>query len=1053
MCAAATDEESMIRVLCVDDEPYIRDICRIFLCSQGDIQVDTADSAEAALEMHAREQYDAIVSDYLMAGMDGIDLLRHLRTKGDDTPFIIFTGKGREEVAIQALNAGADFYIQKGGDPKAQFVELTHKIRHAVARKRAERAAVTAATVWERTFDAVPDMIALIDCEYRIMRVNAALASRTGSSPDALRGRRCYEVFHAKDSPPPECPLERILRENVSKGSETFGEVRIPHLGGVFEVSISPLTDESGKTIGLIHVLHEITGKWQAEQKLKQEHEELLKTYERLVLYEEELHQSYEKLKKNQDALQEREVLYRTIFENTGTATVLIEEDTTISLANSEFERLAGLPREEIEGRKSWTAFVAKEDLEWMREQHRLRREDPGKAMRHYEFRFVRVDGETRHIYLTIELIPGTKKSIASLQDITELERSMEELRRKHEKLVRVEEELRQSYTALVKSQLALQEQEKSLSILIRALPDLVIRSDRGGRISYVSACIGDHLGLEPDECLGRQISELPLPSAFTFPLDAAIHDAISKAKSVEMELKLEQGRGSKIYDVRVIPELDEEGGIFGGFVLCRDLTAHRLTELHYRTLFQEMMDAFAIHEILLSEEGTPIDYRFLAVNPSFERMTGLRAEEIVGKTVREVIPGIEPEWIQRYGRVALTGRPEHFVSYSRPLGKYFEVNAFSIIPGQFACTFRDITESLKAEEALRESEAFNRTLVDNLPDYVVVYGEGGRIMYANPSLESAMKRLGDGILGKNILSVVLEEDRDRVRSMLEERLAGKEIPPYELQIRTPNGEKMALLVKGAPIRFGGARAALLLLTDITELKRLEKEATTKAEELKRISNSLELTNKKLKLLYSLTRHEISNQLQILSGYLGILKDRIPDPAAQGLMDRMIGAADSIKQTVQFTSRYESIGIKAPVWHNVHEIVREAGKEAQIAGIALENLVPERIEIFADPLVSRVFLDLVENAVRHGMKVSRIRFGIQEKENELVIYCEDDGIGVPVQDKERIFERGYGNHTGLGLYLARETLAITGMGIRETGKEGEGARFEIIVPKGAYRAG
>jgi PAS domain S-box-containing protein len=128
--------------------------------------------------------------------------------------------------------------------------------------------------------------------------------------------------------------------------------------------------------------------------------------------------------------LKESEAKYRTVFENTGTATVVVEESTIISLANKEFEQLTGFSKDDIEGKKSWTEFVVKEDLERMLAQHRLRRKNKKKALTHYEFRAVTKSGDIRDIYLSIDVIPGTKKSIASLLDITERKQAEKELKK-----------------------------------------------------------------------------------------------------------------------------------------------------------------------------------------------------------------------------------------------------------------------------------------------------------------------------------------------------------------------------------------------------------------------------------------------------------------------------------------------------------------------------------------------------------------------------------------------------------------------------------------------
>ncbi len=130
----------MIRILYVDDEADLRELGKLFLEMSGDIKVATVGSAREATAMLLEPDYDAVISDYLMPGMDGISFLKHLRAEGNGIPFVLFTGRGREEVVIEALNSGADFYLQKGGEPVAQFKELEHKIKEAVRRSRAEKA-------------------------------------------------------------------------------------------------------------------------------------------------------------------------------------------------------------------------------------------------------------------------------------------------------------------------------------------------------------------------------------------------------------------------------------------------------------------------------------------------------------------------------------------------------------------------------------------------------------------------------------------------------------------------------------------------------------------------------------------------------------------------------------------------------------------------------------------------------------------------------------------------------------------------------------------------
>ncbi len=113
--------------------------------------------------------------------------------------------------------------------------------------------------------------------------------------------------------------------------------------------------------------------------------------------------------------------------------------------------------------------------------------------------------------------------------------------------------------------------------------------------------------------------------------------------------------------------------------------------------------------------------------------------------------------------------------------------------------------------------------------------------------------------------------------------------------------------------------------------------------------------------------------------------------------------------------------------------------------------IPSDMNIFAEPLIVKVFFNLMDNATRYGGKITTLRFFVEERRDNLVLFCEDDGEGVMVDEKEMIFTRGFGKNTGMGLFLAREILLITGITLTETGEPGKGARFEITVPKGAWR--
>jgi len=222
--------------------------------------------------------------------------------------------------------------------------------------------------------------------------------------------------------------------------------------------------------------------------------------------------------------------------------------------------------------------------------------------------------------------------------------------------------------------------------------------------------------------------------------------------------------------------------------------------------------------------------------------------------------------------------------------------------------------------------------------------------------------------------------------------------------------------------------------------------------ERKRVEEALAEANKKLNLLSSITRHDINNQLLILNGYVELLHGEIPDPSLEDYFSRIAKASSQISSMIRFTKDYEKIGIRAPVWHDLQVLVNNVEKGVIPGQVTIKNDLPAGIEVFTDPLIVKVFFNLIDNAIRHGGgRITTIRFSFKESNGDRMIVCEDDGDGVATDDKEKIFSRGFGKNTGFGLPICREILEITGITIKENGVPGKGARFEIVVPPVTFR--
>jgi signal transduction histidine kinase len=219
-----------------------------------------------------------------------------------------------------------------------------------------------------------------------------------------------------------------------------------------------------------------------------------------------------------------------------------------------------------------------------------------------------------------------------------------------------------------------------------------------------------------------------------------------------------------------------------------------------------------------------------------------------------------------------------------------------------------------------------------------------------------------------------------------------------------------------------------------------------------RSQKELRQTNDKLNLLSSITRHDIGNQLLALSGFLELSRQSLEDKSRLSeLIIKEEKIADTIAHQIRFMRDYEEMGVTAPVWQNVERIARQAVAALPAKSIRIDVDWPD-LEIYADPLLTKVFYNLIDNALKYGGDtMTSIRISCRENDAGLSLVCEDDGAGIMDCDKNRLFERGYGKNTGLGLFLSREILAITNITIKETGKPGKGAQFEMVVPKGAYR--
>ena len=235
---------------------------------------------------------------------------------------------------------------------------------------------------------------------------------------------------------------------------------------------------------------------------------------------------------------------------------------------------------------------------------------------------------------------------------------------------------------------------------------------------------------------------------------------------------------------------------------------------------------------------------------------------------------------------------------------------------------------------------------------------------------------------------------------------------------------------------------------------RIQKIIEKAQNEKTRAIESLALANKKLDILDSLTRHDILNQASLASIEAELMKRMSKEPSIKESAERIENINKTIIRQLQFSKEYRKIGIEEPQWRNLRKLLSEVIDQLNFGKIGVENHCGGW-RIYADLMIEKTFFNILENSLRHGGSVTKvlIECAASEKDDTLRIVLSDNGIGVPEDEKERIFEKGFGKNTGLGLFLTRQILSITGISIIENGIPGKGARFEISIPKDSFKQG
>jgi PAS domain S-box-containing protein len=721
----------MFSLLYVDDEPGLLEICQIFLEKTGDFEVMTVESGAEALANLARADFDAVVSDYQMPGMNGIDLLKTVRKTDPDIPFILFTGRGREEVVIEAINNGADFYLQKGGDPQSQFAELAHKLRQAIGRRKAEKALSDSEKRLADIINFLPDATFAIDTEGNVIAWNRAIEEMTGIPAPEIIGKGDHEYaipFYGSRRPilidlifEPDESVDHYYSHIHREGTILSAETDLPHPKGTRITVIakaSPLYDRNGNITGAIESIRDISERKKAE---------------------EELRALYDQLTSSEEELRESEAKYRTLFEKSRDAVLIIDNNVFID-CNASALTMLGLhskdefthlhpseisPAQQPDGRDSF---------EKAEEMMSIALRD---GSNRFEWVHRRANGDLFWAEVSLTAIPiGGRPIIHTVwRDVTERKKAEDELHAAYEQITASEEELRSQLEELVRVQEDRAKSEENFRILVENAPD-AIYIQTNNQFRYLNNAALSLMGASSSEqLLGKDVLDRIHPDfheRIRGRIKSLTVDLLPVDLLDEIYLKLD---GTPVdVEVSAVPFLYE--GEHGALMMVRDISVRkraaedllaaneqlaasgeelqaqynelainekriRESEERYRTVVEHAPAGMHFYE--LNPEGILI---FKGANPSADAILKIRHADYVGKPILEVFPGLaDTEVPNRYREAAASGTPWQTDQVFYEKGKIqgaFSVSAFQIQPGSMVSMFIDITERKRAENELK---------------------------------------------------------------------------------------------------------------------------------------------------------------------------------------------------------------------------------------------------------------------------------------------------------------------------------------------------------------